>query len=88
VCTYATVRIPVEASAKGPEGRWRASREATVYFDHPVHAMAEHTLNIDFAVPDAGPAARVAVELTAGSARALVAAIQEALAAGSSELDG
>ncbi len=41
--------------------------------------MAEHTLNIDFANPAKGPAARVAVELTAASARELVAAIQAAL---------
>ena len=42
--------------------------------------MAEHTLNIDFADPANGPAARVAVELTAASARELVAAIEAALA--------
>jgi hypothetical protein len=44
-----------------------------------VHAPAEHTLNIDFLDPGAGPAARVAVELTADSARALVKAIQATL---------
>ena len=41
--------------------------------------MAEHTLNIDFADPSRGASARVAVELTAQSARKLVAAIEEAL---------
>jgi len=51
-----------------------------VYFDHPVHALAEHTLNIDFADPSKGPSARVAVELTAASARELVIAIEAALA--------
>jgi hypothetical protein len=45
-----------------------------------VHAMAEHTLNIDFLNPAKGPAARVAVELTAESAKALAAAIETALA--------
>jgi hypothetical protein len=54
--------------------------DATVYFDHPVHAMAEHTLNIDVTDPTKGPSARVALELTAESARRLVTAIQEALA--------
>ncbi len=39
--------------------------DATVYYDHPVHAMAEHTLNIDITDPSGGPRARVAVELTA-----------------------
>ena len=51
---------------------------ATVYYDHPVHAQAEHTLNIDFT--DGRPGHRVAVELTAASARELVTAIEAALA--------
>jgi len=45
-----------------------------------VHAMAEDTLNIDFLNPAQGPSARVAVELSAESARALAAAIEAALA--------
>ena len=48
--------------------------------------MAEHTLNIDFANPASGPVARVAVELTAQSARELLAAIQAALAEAPVEL--
>ncbi len=60
--------------------------DGTVYFDHPVHAMAEHTLNIDFANPAHGAAARVAVELTAASARELVTAIQAALDSAPAEL--
>jgi hypothetical protein len=79
MCTYATVTIPIEGSAKGPNGTWFRATDATVYFDHPVHAMAEHTLNIDIAAPANGPSARVAMELTASTARALVAAIEEAL---------
>jgi hypothetical protein len=81
MCTYTTIRTDLDGSAKGPHGSWFHVPAATVYFDHPVHAMAEHTLNIDFADPAKGPAARVAVELTAASARDLVAAIQAALAA-------
>ena len=81
MCTYATSRAVMSGSAKGPNGGWFRVTDATVYFDHPVHAMAEHTLNIDLADPAGGPSARVAVELTADSARALVAAIQEALTA-------
>ena len=69
MCTYATMQTPVEGSGKGPNGDWFKLTDATVYFDHPVHAMAEHTLNIDFAAPAKGPSARVAVELTAASAR-------------------
>jgi hypothetical protein len=81
MCTYATFKDEVDGSAKGPGGAWFHVSDVTVYFDHPVHAMAEHTLNIDFADPGRGPAARVAVELTAESAGRLVAAIQAALAA-------
>jgi Family of unknown function (DUF6295) len=81
MCTYTTVKDVIDGSAKGPGGSWFHVTDATVYFDHPVHAMAGHTLNIDLADPSKGPSARVALELTADSARRLVAAIQEALAA-------
>ena len=84
MCTYATSRAAVSGSAKGPNGSWFHVTDATVYFDHPVHALAEHTLNIDLSNPTGGPSARVALELTAESARALVVAIEEALAAAGS----
>jgi hypothetical protein len=80
MCTYTTELIEITGSGKGSEG-WFSLSDATVYYDHPVHAMAEHTLNIDFRNPGKGPSARVAVELTAESARALVGAIEAALAA-------
>src|SRR6266567_4333779 len=70
MCTYLTEKIEVTGSGKGSAG-WFALAEATVYFDHPQHAQADHTLNIDFLNPANGPSARVAVELTAESARAL-----------------
>jgi hypothetical protein len=87
MCTYTTEKIDITGSGKGAQG-WFALSDATVYFDHPVHAMAEHTLNIDFRNPGQGPAARVAVELTAESARALVAAIEAALGAVPSAMAG
>ena len=80
MCTYATVSEQVDGSAKGPGGQWFHITDATVYYDHPVHAMAEHTLNLDLADPSRGPGARVAVELTRDSATRLVRAIEEALA--------
>ena len=86
MCTYATVQTTLEGSAKGPDSSWFHLTDGTVYFDHPVHAMAEHTLNIDFAAPAKGPAARVAVELTASSARSLIAAIEAALESAPAEL--
>jgi hypothetical protein len=78
MCTYITARLDAVGSAKGVDG-WFALSEATVYFDHPVHAAAEHTLNIDFRNPGRGAGARVAVELTAETARALAHAILETL---------
>ena len=80
MCTYLTEQVQVEGSGKGAGG-WFPLTGASVYFDHPVHARAGHTLNIDFLNPERGPSARVAVELTAESARALAAAIESALAA-------
>ena len=87
MCTYATVAVPVEGSAKGPHGSWFYVTDATVYFDHPVHALAEHTVNIDVAAPNLGPSARVALELTPACASALAAAIQEALDSAREEVD-
>jgi hypothetical protein len=80
VCTYLTHRAEMAGSAKGPNG-WFGLTQANVYVDHPFDAPFEHTLNIDFADPARGPAARVAVELTEESALALVDAIKAALAA-------
>jgi Family of unknown function (DUF6295) len=85
MCTYITEAISVAGSGKGADGWFRVT-DATVYFDHPVHALADHTLNIDFANPARGAGARVAVELTADSARALVAAIEASLAAAPADL--
>lgn len=83
MCTYVTENVPVSGSAKGPEG-WFSLSRATVYFDHPFHAPLEHSLNIDFADPTASIALtrRVAVELSAASARELARAILASLSAG------
>ena len=80
MCSYLTMPTDVAGSAKGPQG-WFSVTSAQVYFDHPFHAPFDHTLNIDFLDPSRGPDARVAVELSAESARRLVQSIQEALAA-------
>ena len=79
MCTYVTETVAVSGSAKGPEGWFRVT-DGSVYFDHPVHAPQDHTLNIDFLAPGQGASARVAVELTAESARALAKAIESVLA--------
>jgi hypothetical protein len=80
MCTYLTETVDIAGSGKGSSG-WFPLTRAAVYVDHPQHAPYEHTLNIDFANPALGPAARVAVELTEEAALALVAAVQSALAA-------
>ena len=54
MCSYLTVPTEVAGSAKGPQG-WFAVTSAQVYFDHPYHALFDHTLNIDFADPSRGP---------------------------------
>jgi hypothetical protein len=73
-----TETIDIEGSAKGAQG-WMRVTDASVYFDHPVHATADHTLNIDLRRPADGPGARVGVELTAASARALAESILRVL---------
>lgn len=67
------------AAGKGATG-WFDPSNATVYVDHPVHAQYAHTVNIDFINPELGPSVLAAVELTEGSALALVEAIQKAIA--------
>lgn len=74
MCTYRTETLGIEGSGKGPAG-WFPLTRATVYLDHPVHAQPAHTLNIDLANPDRGPAARVAAELDPAAARALAETI-------------
>jgi Family of unknown function (DUF6295) len=78
MCTYQTTTLPMEGSGKGAQG-WFRLTDATVYFDHPVHARAEHTLNIDLINPSRGAGARVAVELDPAAARSLAEAILQAL---------
>ena len=74
MCTMIVERAEVEGSGKGARG-WFALRQANVSYDHPFHAQWEHALNIDFIDEAAGPAARVAVELSPASARRLAETI-------------
>ena len=85
MCTYQTERITlVGSSGKGPSASgptgWFPVTRASVYYDHPVSAPDDHTVNIDFLNPAEGPAARVAVELSVEAARALAEALQATLA--------
>jgi hypothetical protein len=78
MCTYQTETLHVTGSGKGPAA-WLRVTDASVYVDHPVHAMAGHTLNIDLRDPAKGPAARVALELHPEAARELAEAILRSL---------
>ena len=81
MCSYITEQIVVNGSAKGAAG-WMAVDTATVYFDHPYHAPLDHSLNIDFVNVAEGAPVRVALELSAESARALVQTILATLERG------
>ncbi len=78
MCTYVTEQAHADGSGKGSTG-WFPLSTMTVYFDHPVHAQADHTMNIDFANPDRGASSRVAVELSAQTAVELVRAVAQVL---------
>jgi hypothetical protein len=81
MCSYIVEKAAVAGSAKGANG-WMRIDTANVYYDHPYHAPFDHSLNIDFVCEADGGRERVAVELSAESARALVERIMAALATG------
>jgi hypothetical protein len=78
MCTMIAQKVDIEGSGKGRQG-WFTLRQASVSYDHPFSAPMEHALNIDFVNEAQGLGARVAVELSAEAARALVATIQSVL---------
>ena len=79
MCTMIVKQVEIEGSGKGTTG-WFDVRQANVSYDHPFNAPLEHALNIDFVNEAQGPGARVAVELSAESARTLMEAIHAVLA--------
>jgi hypothetical protein len=81
MCSYITERTAIMAHGKGV-AEWLPLTKANVYYDHPVSVPLDHALIIDFTNEAHGPGARVAVEMSAESARELVRAIQGALASG------
>ena len=78
MCTMIVEKAEISGSGKGSQG-WFALQQINVSYDHPFHAPLEHALNIDFVNEAEGLQARVAVELSAESARALVQTILAAL---------
>jgi uncharacterized protein DUF6295 len=81
MCSYIVEKTALVGSAKGRKG-WMRIDTANVYFDHPYYSTLDHVLAIDFTNEGEGGRDRVAVELSAESARALVARILAALASG------
>jgi hypothetical protein len=71
MCSYIVEKAKLLGSAKGPSG-WMRIDTANVYYDHPFHAPLDHALGIDFINEAEGGRERVAVELSAQSARDLV----------------
>ena len=81
MCTYVIEQAKIDGSGRGKRG-WFKLSGARVYYDHPFHSQAEHTLNIDFVNEELGLDARIPVELSAESARQLIRAMEAALEAG------
>jgi hypothetical protein len=81
MCSYIVEKTHLTGSAKGPNG-WMRIDTANVYYDHPYHAPLDHALGIDFICEADGGRERVAVEISAESARSLIKVIEVALATG------
>ncbi len=84
MCSYIVDKVRLKGSAKGPNG-WLNVDTANVFFDHPFHAPLDHALGIDFINEKDGARERVAVELSAESARQLALSILVALKRGQAE---
>ncbi len=80
MCTSIVEIVGAEGAGKGGDG-WFGVTQAVVSYDHPHHALLEEAITIDFLNAALGPAARVAVELTLQSAKALSGALARAIAA-------
>ncbi len=79
MCTMIVKKVNIDGSGKAAD-RWISVNQANVSYDHPFHIPHEHALNIDFVNENLGLDARVAVELSAHDARALVDTILDVLA--------
>lgn len=83
MCSYIVEKAALTGSAKGRG--WMRIDTAHVYYDHPFHAPLDHALGIDFINAANGGRERVAIEISAESARELVRAILSALESGEQE---
>ncbi|GIW13161.1 MAG: hypothetical protein KatS3mg062_0600 [Tepidiforma sp.] len=74
MCTNILVKTELEGAGFGRNGWFRVNR-ANVTYDHPFHVDLEHAVTVDFVDEAGGLDARVGVELTLESARALARAL-------------
>ena len=87
MCTSIVEIVDAAGAGKGGDG-WFELTHSVVSYDHPHHALLEEAIAIDFVNQAMGPGARVAVELTLESAKALSAALARAIAAAEIEEKG
>jgi len=80
MCTSIVEVVSADGAGKGGDG-WFTLTHSVVSYDHPHHALLEEAITIDFVNAALGPEARVAVELTLESAKALSAALARAIEA-------
>lgn len=80
MCTSIVEIVPADGAGKGGDG-WFKLTHSVVSYDHPHHALLEEAITLDFVNSAMGPDARVAVELTLDSAKALSRALVKAIEA-------
>ena len=78
MCTMISLTTQIEGTGKGPSG-WFPVSQANVGFDHPFNAPYDHAILLDFVNPSLGPSARVAVEMSLDSGRALLERLRAAI---------
>ena len=86
MCTSIVEIAAAAGTGKGGDG-WFDLTHSVVSYDHPHHALFEDAILIDFVNATLGPGARVAVEISLESAKALSAALARAIAA-ADEVEG
>jgi hypothetical protein len=84
MCTSIVEVVGADGAGKGGDG-WFTLTHSVVSYDHPHHALLEEAITIDFVNAALGPEARIAVELTLESAKALSGALAKAIEAAETE---
>ena len=87
MCTSIVEIAVASGMAKGGDN-WFLLTHSVVSYDHARHALLEDAITIDFVNRSLPPGARAAVELTLDAAKALNAALAQAIAAAEIEEAG